>query len=99
MCVCLCVWPPFLPYQITFVLMAVQPCKYFPLHQILDTPYDTEIHAYPDVGPYNDGALKPILSRMGYKLASGGNNLQFNRRLVEEEDLLTAVLILLKASE
>jgi len=61
----------------------------------LETPYDTEIHAYPDEGPFNDRDLKPILTRMGFRLASGGNNLQFNRRLVEdEEDLLTAVLIL-----
>ena len=68
--------------------------------QILETPYEADIHGYADAGPYRDPALKPILSRMGFKIQTGSSNLQYNRRLVEdEEDLLTAVLILLMASE
>ena len=68
--------------------------------QILETPYDAEIHAFPDLGPYSDPDLKPIISRMGYKVLYGTNNLQYTRRVIEEEeDLLTAALILLVASE
>lgn len=55
---------------------------------------------YTGEGPFQDPALRPIMSRMGFSIPRGTNNLLHTRKdSEEEEDTLVAAIIILVASK
>ncbi len=67
--------------------------------QVRSTPYGGDKHVYIDEGPFRDPDLNPFMIRMGFSIPPPTNKLVLDLSHEENEDRLSAGMILLLSTQ